>query len=76
MGFWGSERDGPTVFTECKITLPHVEENSKEKREEYRLNTHMCELTLSHLHTHLHTHTHTHTHTLKEEEVWLVIAVF
>ena len=29
-----------------------------------------CELTLSHLHT------HTHTHTLKEEEVWLVVAVF
>ena len=59
MGFWGSERDGQTVFTECKITLPHAEGNSKEKREEYRLNTHMCELTLSHLHTHLHTHTHT-----------------
>ena len=35
-GLFSGERDGQTVFTECKIT--HGEENSK-KREQYRLNT-------------------------------------
>ena len=61
-GFLGSERDGQTVFTECKITLAYGEENSNEKREQYRLNTQVW--------------TKSYTHTLKEEEVWLVVAVF
>ena len=52
MGFLRSERDGPTVFTECEITLAHAEENSKEKREQHRLNTHEW------------THTFTLTHTV------------
>ena len=34
-------REGMVVFTECKITLALGEENSKEKREQYRLNTHL-----------------------------------
>ena len=29
------------VFIEYNITLAHGEENSKEKREQYRLNTHL-----------------------------------
>ena len=40
-GHSGSERDGQIVFTECKITLAYGEENAKEKREQYRLNTHV-----------------------------------
>ena len=34
-------RDGQTVFTECKTTPAYGEENSKERREVYRLNTHL-----------------------------------
>ena len=33
-GHLGSERDGQTVFAECKITLAQGEENAKEKREQ------------------------------------------
>ena len=32
-GLWGSERDGQTVFIECKTTLAHGEESSRKKRE-------------------------------------------
>ena len=73
MGFLGSERYGQAVFTECKITLANGEENSKEKREQYRLNTHVWTHTFTLTHTHTLTHLHTNT---KEEEVQLVVAVF
>ena len=39
--FFLKGRDGQTVFIECKTTLPPGEENSKERREKYRLNTHL-----------------------------------